>query len=640
MKRSSNLYPPFSLVVLFSWATFCAQGQDLEVGALKAMSMDELLDIQVTSVSKRNENISETASAIQVITNEDIFHSGATSLPEVLRLASNLQVAQVNSSQWAVSARGFNNVLANKLLVLIDGRVVYTPMYGGVFWDVQNLLLEDIDRIEVISGPGGTLWGANAVNGVINVITKSSKETRGLYGEAALGTELRSTVGVRYGGTISDKLFYRVYGTAFKRGNTIFQDSVDARDDWQTAHGGIRLDWVASENSDVALISNIYEARPDPDGGAPVIASGGNALIRWNYNRSGRSSLQVQAFYDRTWRDFRNGFAEELGTYDFDAQHRYSLAKVHQVVYGFGLRLMHHNVKNLELFAFNPAKKTLYLYNVFLQDEIRLAKEKLRLTLGLKVEYATYTDFQYLPNARLAWTATRNQTVWGAVSRAVRNPARIDREFNLDLAPGIRFIEGSDFKSEKVTAYELGWKSQAPGKLTIGVAAFYNVYDDIRSVEPGPPPFGIPVTFGNGVEGNTRGAEISFAHQLGGKWKLRGGYTFLKKDLRLKEKSKDMNEASAESNDPNHQILIQSIAQVHTNLSIGAVARYVDQLRSPSVPSYVGLDIQFSFKLHENIQFNLTGQNLLQKYHTEFVPSSPEPKDIERSIYGKILCRI
>jgi iron complex outermembrane recepter protein len=640
MIKTRHDITPMVFTCIMSLVPFLLPAQDLEVQELKGLSMRELMDVDVISVSKRHEKISQTPSAIQVITKEDIRYSGATNVPELLRLATNLQVAQVNASQWAISARGFNNVLSNKLLVLIDGRVVYTPMYAGVFWDVQNLLLEDIERIEVISGPGGTLWGANAVNGVINIITKSCHDTKGLYVEAATGTELRALGSIRFGGKVSDKLSYRIYGTAFRRDNTIFSpDSVDARDDWQLAQGGLRIDWSPSDKTAVSFISNVYEGRPDPDGGAPVLASGGNGLIRWNYDHSSRSSVQVQSFYDRTWRDFRNGFAEELDTYDLEAQHRISVGKRHQIVYGAGTRIMHHSVKNLPLFAFEPGEKTLNLSNLFVQDEFSLIKDNLKLTLGIKAEHNSYTHFQYLPNARLAWMLAKHQTVWTAVSRAVRNPSRIDREFNLYLAPGLPFIQGSDSKSEKLTAYELGWKSQPGDNLTFSLSTFFNVYDDIRSVEPGPPPFMIPVTFGNGVKGNTYGAELSFTYQVASFWKLRGGYTFVEKDLIVKPESGDQNKGSAESNDPRHQVLVQSTLRPHKRFQIGAVARYIDRLPLPSVPAYVGLDLQIAFIVNENFEISLTGQNLGQENHTEFIPSSPASKDIQRSVYGKLICR-
>jgi iron complex outermembrane receptor protein len=617
-----------------------AAANSFRADTLKRLSLEELMNVEVTSVSKRPEKLKAAASAIQVITQEDIRQSGATSVPEALRLAPNLQVAQVNSSQWAISARGFNNVLANKLLVLIDGRVVYTPMYAGVFWDVQNLVLEDIDRIEVISGPGGTLWGANAVNGVINIITKKAKDTQGLFAEAAVGTELRGLGSLRYGGKLAKNLSYRVYGTTYKRGSTIFHpDSVETKDDWAVAQGGVRLDWDATEQDVVSFQTNRYDDRPNPDGNHPIVARGSNALARWAHATSDKSNLQLQVYYDHTWRDFRNGLTEKLSTYDVEGQQRFRLGQRHEIIYGLGFRYMDHDVKNVELFAFLPARKSLYLFNMFLQDEIALVPEKLRLTLGLKVEHNSYTDFQYQPNARLNWTPTPMQTVWTAVSRAVRNPARLDREFFLYGAPQVPVIAGGNFQSEEVLAYELGWRIQPQESLSVSLATFYNVYDNIRSVEPGPPPINLPYTIGNGVKGDTYGAELSATYQLNGWWRLRGGYTFLKKNLKVKEDSKDVNQASAESNDPSHQVLIQSMMKLPGRIELGTVLRYVGELPSPKVSQYVGLDIRLAWKLANRIELNLVGQNLVKSSHTEFIPSSKIAKDIERSVYAKVVCR-
>jgi iron complex outermembrane receptor protein len=632
-------------VVIFSFVTFTpSHAQEANAvpsaSALKKLSVEELLNIEITSVSKRPERLSQTSSAVQVITQEDIRHSGATSVAEALKLAANLQTAQANASQWAISARGFNNVLANKLLVIIDGRVAYTPMYAGVFWDVQNVILENIDRIEVISGPGGTLWGSNAVNGVINVITKKASETKGVFAEAAVGTELRALGSLRLGGSIGEKITYRIYGSGFKRDHTVYADSVDFTDDWQLGMGGFRVDWEPTDKDMVTVHTNYYNGRPDPDGGSPVVAKGNNTIARWTHAISEESDFKIQLYYDETWRDFRNEFTERLRTYDFEGQHRVQLGERHEMIYGLGFRKMDHVVENLELFGFLPANKSLYIYNIFLQDRIALIDEKLDLTLGIKLEHHTYSKFQYQPNVRLSWLPTDRQTVWGSVSRAVRNPARLDREFQVSLAPNFPFITGSDFKPEEVIAFELGWRFQPKDALTVSVSGFYNVYDNIRSVEPGPAPFGLPLTFGNGVEGNTHGLEIFSIYQVNSWWRLRGGYTWLEKDLTVKDESEDANNASAESNDPMHQVMLQSIMDIGERIEAGAVLRYVGALPEPVVKEYVGLDLRAAYKIHKKIELSIVGQNLIKSSHVEFIPDSPFPLGIERSVYVKVACRL
>jgi iron complex outermembrane receptor protein len=644
MERINYRLPCYYLLLAFALLLITnrsfSQSQDsFPAPKLKELSLEELMNIEIISVSKHPEKLKYAASAIQVITQNDIRNSGAKTLAEALRLAPNLQVAQANASQWAISARGFDNVLANKLLVLVDGRTVYTPLYAGVFWDVQNLLLEDVDRIEVISGPGGTLWGANAVNGVINIITKNAADTKGLFAEGAFGNSLQGLGSLRYGGKITGGLSYRVYGTLFKIDNTVLTNGADANDEWKMGQGGFRMDWTASKKDKVALQVNFYSGKPNPDGTAPVIAKGENITARWNHTISERADFQLQTYYDHTWRDFGNDFTEDLKTYDIDWQTRYRVGRNHELTYGLNFRLMDHKVTNLPLFAFLPGHKTLYLYSAFVQDEILLIRDRLRITLGAKIEHNSYTGFEYQPNARLAWTPKENQTVWAAVSRAVRTPARIDRDFFLFLTPALVVISGTDsFVSEKMIAYELGWRLQPVKHLSISLAAFYNVYDDIRSAEPGPPPFNIPITFSNGVKGKTYGIELSATGQLAKWWSIKGGYTFLKKDLSVKSGSHDSNKGTAESNDPEHQFILQSAMNLGP-LELGTVIRYVGKLPDPHVPDYTGLDIRIGWKLNKILELNIVGQNLLDNRHAEFIPSSPSPREIERSIYGKIICR-
>jgi iron complex outermembrane receptor protein len=627
------------IIILQANESFCQQQDSLTWNKLKDLSLEQLMNIEVTSVSKHPENLEEAASAIQVITQQDIRNSGAKTLPEALRLAANLQVAQVNSSQWAISSRGFNNVLANKLLVLIDGRTVYTPLYAGVFWDIQNIVLEDVDRIEVISGPGGTLWGANAVNGVINIITKNSKDTRGLFAEDAAGSNLPGVGSLRYGGQMGNKISYRVYGTGFKLGNTLLTNGKKANDDWTMRQGGFRMDWDASQKDIVTFQGDIYHARPNPTGAGgdtSSIAKGDNLLARWNHTGA-KSDFQFQAFYDHTNRNFDNGLIEDLKTYDIEWQNRHQLGQRHELTYGMNFRMMDHNVNNLPLFGFFPGHKTLYLYSGFIQDKILLIRDKLHLTIGEKLEHNDYTGFENQPNIRIAWTRARNQTIWSAVSHSVRTPARIDRDFTAYIAPGIPFLTGTDsFVSEKLTAFELGWRLQPQKTVSISLSTFYNVYNDIRSAEPSPTPNHFPITFANEVKGNSYGVELAVTTQLAGWWNLKGGYTFFKKDLTLKPGSKDANKASAESDDPEHQFVIQSDIKLPAGFELGTVIRYIGKLPQPYVPDYFGLDLRVGWKLNKAIELNIVGQNLLDKYHPEFIPSSPSAREIERGVYGKL----
>jgi iron complex outermembrane receptor protein len=627
------------IIILQANESFCQKKDSLTWNTLKDLSLEQLMNIEVTSVSKNPEKLENAASAIQVITQQDIRNSGAKTLPQALRLASNLQVAQVNSSQWAISARGFNNVLANKLLVLIDGRTVYTPLYAGVFWDVQNILLEDVDRIEVISGPGGTLWGANAVNGVINIITKNSKDTKGLFAEAAAGSNLPGMGSLRYGGQLSNKISFRVYGTGFKLGNTFLYNGKNANDDWAMRQGGFRMDWYDSKKDRVSFQGDIYHARVNPAGAGgdtSSVARGDNLLVRWNHTGK-KSDFQLQAFFDHTNRHFDNGLIENLKTYDIEWQNRNQLGQRHELTYGMDFRVMDHNVNNLPLFGFFPGSKTLSLYSGFIQDKILLIRDRLYLTLGEKLEHNSYTGFENQPNARIAWTPAENQTMWWAVSQAVRTPARIDRDFTAYIAPDIPFITGTDsFVSERLTAYEFGWRLQPLKMVSVSLATFYNVYNDIRSAEPSTAANHLPITFANEVKGNSYGVELAVSAQLAGWWNLKGGYTFFKKNLSLKAGSKDANKASAESDDPEHQFVVQSRIKMPAHLELGTVIRYIGKLPKPYVPDYFGLDLRIGWQLNKAIELNIVGQNLLDKYHPEFIPSSPSAREIERSVYGKV----
>lgn len=614
---------------------------EYSTSTLKKLSLEELMNIEVTSVSRTAEKLQEVPSAIQVITSEDIRRSGVTTLPEALRLASNLQVAKVNASQWAISARGFNNVLADKLLVMIDGRTIYTPLYAGTYWDAQNVMLEDVDRIEVISGPGGTLWGANAVNGVINIITKTSKETQGLFLQAGAGNQLSWMANARYGGSIGDKIHYRVYGMGYKQADTrLAQDGKKANDAWSIGQGGIRMDYDASSKDVISVQGDFYDGFPNPDGATAVITMGGNLRARWNRTISEKSDLRVQTYYDHTWRDLRNGFSEKLQTLDLDWQYRFPVGKSHELTWGGDIRRMDDRMHNLELFEFLPAHKILSLYGTFLQDKITLVPNKFALTLGTKVEHNSYTGVEYSPSGRFAWTPTDNQVVWAAVSRAVRTPSRIDQDFTLSIAPDFPVIKGSEFISETLVAYELGWRLQPLSSLSFSISPFYHHYDHLRSVEPGPDPVGFPLTFANGVKGHAYGVELSTNYQPTSWWRLRGGYTFLKKKLRLKDDSQDLNGGSGESNDPENQVIIQSYFDICKQLEAAIVFRHISKLPLPSVSEYSGLDIRIGWRMTKNIELSITGQNLLDSRHPEFVPTSPSARTIVRSVYGQLTCRL
>jgi iron complex outermembrane receptor protein len=608
---------------------------------LKKLSLDELQTIEVTSVSKRPENLSDAASSIQVITGDDIRRAGATSLPEALRLASNLHVAQVNSHDWAITARGFNNTSANKLLVLIDGRTVYTPLHAGVFWDVQDTLLEDIERIEIISGPGATLWGDNAVNGVINIITKTAKNSQGGLVTGGGGSALRGTGGMRYGGHLGPDVQVRAYGKDFNRDSSALPDGRHANDRWHMEQGGIRLDWDASQLNQYTVQGDIYDGREAQRGTNDSAASGGHVLGRWSHTVAKDSDLSLQLYYDRTHRNIPGIFAEDLHTYDADFQHRFHLAAGHHVVWGLAYRESIDDEGNTSVLTFLPAHLSQRWFSGFVQDEIPLEADRLRLSLGTKVEHNPYTGVEFQPSGRLAWTLTRPHVLWGAISRAVRTPSRIDRDLFVPAGPGsasFLLAGGPNFVSEAVRAYELGYRGEPHDRLFVTVATFYNDYSHIRSLEQLAPPARVPLVIANGQTGNSYGAELTVEYRVTDWWRLRSGYSALRLHIRPEPGSTDTSLGSTESHDPTHYGVLRQSLDLPAHLQFDVGFRYVGEITNQSVPAYRDLDGRLGWQATPAIECSIGGQNLLHAHHAEF--GNPATRtEAERGVSGKLVWR-
>ena len=628
------------------------------IGELKQLNVEDLMNVEVTSVARHPEKLIAAASAIQVITQEDIRRSGATSIPEALRLADNLQVAQKNSHDWAISARGFNTALANKLLVMIDGRTVYTPLYSGVFWDVQDYVLADIDRIEVISGPGGTLWGANAVNGVINIITKSAKDTQGLYVQAGGGSRPEDLADVRYGGALSADTQFRFYGKYFDRGSEVLANGDSASDAWRQGRGGFRVDSDVSAVDKLTVQGDVYEGHEDEQTGGTSDTSGENILGRWSRRISDTSDLGLQSYIDRTYisnpaapliiggLQFAGPgiFQDELTTYDVDFQHHLRIGAANSVVWGLGIRYSHDVVSNAPALAFLPPTLDRDLYSLFAQDEIALRPD-LSLTVGSKLERNDYTGFEVEPNVRLSWLLNSNQALWTAISRAVRTPSRIDQDFSEAAPPHFVILEGgSDFKSESVVAYELGYRVQLDQQLSASVSSFFNHYNDIRSTTITPTTL-LPFFFANGLEGDTYGLEFTGNYQVTDTWSLHAGYTLLKEHLHVKPGQTDINDALNETADPQHQFSLRSSLNLARHTEFDTALRWVDTLHINNgpvvgtVPSYFELDSHLAWHASDRLEFALVGQNLLHNRHPEYGFPSPTRPEIERTAYGKFTWR-
>ena len=639
----------FCVALLFCFLGWSALGQTSDspavtndvkesISRLKKMSLDELFQQKVTIVSRTPEKLTQAPSAVQVITGDDIQRSGATTLPEALRLASNLQVAQTSSRDWAISARGFNQPggLSDKLLVMIDGRSIYTPLFAGVFWDVQNVLLADIDRIEVVSGPGGSLWGANAVNGVINIVTKSARDTQGTYIAGSGGSFLQDFGAFRYGDHLGTNLFFRVYGQRFDHDSALAANAHDATNSWDMTQGGFRMDWLPQDVNTITLQGDVYSGT-EQSFPKNTTVDGENMLGRWTHVFSEDSDLSVQSYFDRTWRDIPGTFGEDLKTYDFDFQHRLPLGSRQSILWGFDYRLQQDDVKNVAPgpVAFYPPKFNMQLFSGFAQDEITLVRDRLKLTLGTKLEHNDFSGLEVQPSGRLAWTPDDRQTVWAAISRAVRSPSRIDRDYHIPATPPFFVNGGLNINSEKLLAYELGYRVQPSRRLSFSLATFFNQYDDVRSLEADPATGTFKIE--NGLGGQSIGAELSGSFQAADWWRLRAGCTFLRDRVWQKPGHVDFNNARGELNDPRNQVMLQSIMNLPANFQFDLTGRYVDTLPAPNVPAYFACDARLAWQFKNHLEFSLVGQNLVGK-HAEFGPAATR-QEIPRSVYGKVTWR-
>jgi iron complex outermembrane receptor protein len=604
---------------------------------LKKMSLEELMDLQVTLVSKQPERLAQVPSAVQVITADDIGRSGAQTLPEALQLASNLQVAQIDARQWAISSRGMNNALSNKLLVMIDGRSIYTPLYAGVFWDAQNLMMDNIERIEVVSGPGGTLWGANAVNGVINIVTKGAESTQGGLIGGGVGTSVRDVEAARYGGRLGAKTYYRVWGRHADFNATESLNGREGANSWEYAHGGMRLDYLRNASERLTLTGDMamgdYESQETQADGQYLIA-------RWTRALPSGADVWFQAYYDHQNRDIPGFFGEDLHTFDFDFHHRIQVGGRQSLIWGAGYRLMLDEVRNSAGLAFLPAEKTLHLFNAYVEDEFTVLPDRLKISLGTKLERNDYTGWEVLPSGRAAFTPGRRGTLWGSVARAVRTPSRIDVDFYSPAPPvreGIPRLEGqSGFRSEVLTAYELGYRCVPRENVTVSLATFYNVYDDLRAIERNATDT-LLYTEVNGVEGEIRGVEFSAGIQATEWLQLKGGYTMLDEEFRVQAGSNALQQAGGQGNDPEHQANLQVSMDLPHGFQLNGTGRYVSELPAPVVPYYATFDL-IGIWQYRGLRISLAGKNLAERRHQEF-GGGTSAQSIPRSFAGRVSWR-
>jgi len=666
VSRRLRVFAGIVLLALPSGPAYSAQPPDLT-----QTSLEDLMNIAVTSVSRKEQTTSQAAAAVFVISREDIRRSGALNIPDLLRMVPGLDVGQINASNWAISARGFNGQFSNKLLVLVDGRTVYTPIFAGVLWDSQNVPLDSIERIEVIRGPGAAIWGSNAVNGVINIITRSAKDTPGGKVSGGAGNAGTGRAAIRYGGRLQSLGAYRIYAEGFQYDSLPAFTGADGHDDWRLIHGGFRTDSTLSAKDSLTTEGEVFggnegEMVTMPTSLQPPVMGtvalrvhhwGWNLLSRWNRTISPRSdtSLQVYFNHDKTG---DTTYDIGLNTYDLDFQHHVLWGSRQDIVWGLGYRVSSDETTPSTRFAITPNDRTSHLFSLFAQDEIAVLPNHLQLSLGARVEHNSYTGFDFQPSGSIAWTLNSKNMVWGAISAADRTPSRINAGFRIDVAvvpgpsnlPILISVNGNPhFKNEQLTAYQVGYRSSWTSKFSVDSTVFYNRYRDLASLEPGtisietdpaPPHLVVPNYLSNGLHGETHGIELFANSRVTSRWTLSPGYSFFSMHLHRFAGSQDVTDAGrTEGSIPDHQAQLRSSLNLLHNLQWNASLYFVNRLPTPAIPSYTRLDTGVIWHAGERISLNVTGQNLLKNTHSEYsaTDSSVNSGLMRRAAYAKIV---
>jgi iron complex outermembrane receptor protein len=626
---------------------------ELDVAGLKQLSIEGLMNTQVTSVSRYPEALQEAAASIQVVTNDDIRRSGAVLLPDALRLADNLEVAQKDPHDWAISARGFNANEGDKMLVQIDGRSVYSPLFSGVFWNAQDYLLEDVSRIEVISGPGGTLWGANAVNGVINVTTKSAQETQGAYVETGGGGELQEFAAGRYGGMLAPDVYYRVYAKVSSFDAGTLASGRPATDGWNQGQGGFRIDATPSPDTSLNLQGDLYGSNLDIQSGGNARMGGGNLTGHWSRALSDTANASVQVYYERDNLTDPFGptpFSPEgplrsvTDTYDAQFQNDFNWGPRQHLVWGLEYRFIRNDiVQESPSAAFLPALRDESLGSGFVQDDLTVVAA-VHLIVGTKLEHNSYSGWEWEPNARLRWDLGEKQTAWLAVSRAVRTPSRFDRELYEPNPPPALIAGGPNFRSETLVAYEVGYRAQLSPLVSASASVFYDDYDRIRSLGITPVTI-LPVTWQNNLRAWNSGLELSGDAKLASWWRLHAGYDLLREHVWQRPGTVDIQNALGETADPDNQVFLRSSFDLPGRVSLDAAWRWIDSLvinanNAPGIiPAYDELELRLAWRAGDHFEFSVVGQNLLHAHHAEYNPPGPGQEQIDRNVFGQVAWR-
>jgi iron complex outermembrane recepter protein len=649
-----------------------SQGRDLT-----QVSIENLMNMEVTSASKKDQKMSQVAAAIFVISQEDIRRSGAVNIPDLLRMVPGLDVAQINGSTWAISARGFNAQYSNKLLVMVDGRIVYTPTFAGVYWDALDLPLNDIERIEVIRGPGGTIWGANAVNGVISIFTKKAGDTRGGLIEAGAGTTEQGFTTVQYGGKLSKSTDYRVYTKYFNRDHMLDLTGQSGADGWHMLRSGFRSDSVLSSKDTLSTEGNLYAGREGELGFVlPSVTSagfvaipeqinlgGGSLQSTWNHVYSERSDSSLQASFTRYTRNDPVA-PETRDTLDVDYQYHTAWGNRQDIVWGLGYQYTTDTINGSFTGSFNPPSRSLQVFNSFVQDEIGLIPSHLYLTAGTKLEHNDYTGIEAMPSVRLTWAPSDRHMFWSAVSRAIRAPSRGDTNLVVNIGgfpnPAgpptlLRFRGNPAFRNETLLAYEIGYRTVIAERFSIDLASYFNHYGDVQTTEPSALFFEstpLPahevelLTYQNLMHGETHGVEIAANFRVTDRWTVSPAYALEQLHMHTDPTSADLvTPLFIERGAPRHSAQLRSHTSLRRDLTWDVSAYFVDRLsnQGPStlevIPAYTRLDTGLTWRLRERFSLSLVGQNLLKDHHVEFqdVFGSMQSGQIKRSAYAKVV---
>ncbi len=664
--KFKSAYLLISCLILFCLNKNTCQGADKKEDHVSVfeLPLEKLLNVTIMSATKKEEDLFSTPASAYVITAEEIRRSGATSVPALLRLVPGVEVAQIDSSTYAVTIRGLNNEHASKLLVMIDGRSVYGPLFAGVYWDVHDVMLEDVERIEVIRGPGGALWGSNAVNGVINIITKEAQDTQGFLVAAGSGSHEKAFASLRYGGRVGEKTHYRIYTKFFNRDSTPSRGVGDEADDWDAFQAGFRIDVQPSSVDSVSVHGNLMSGKLGSGVGSfsaesklrtlepsveRFVARAYNLLTKWKHDFSPTSVMTLRAYYDRV--EHLEEIIEEIrDTIDIDFQHSCRI-KNHHLMWGLGYRFSTDHTDGSYLFSLDPSSRDLQLYSGFIQDEIILVQDRLRLIAGIKLEHNKYTDMEYQPNLRVVWSPAESHIFWAAISRAVRIPSRTDISSTTNLAmwPFTRRIFGDDdFRAETLIAYEAGYRFRAGNRLFVDISFFYNNYDNFRSSESKSPRLSLkPVpqllvssTVDNKLEGVTYGFELSADWKVTRQWKLFAGYSYIDIHMHTPASSTSLKsfESQREGRSPENQLFLRSYLELPYNLELDIILKYVDNLPHAGIHSYTRFDMRLGWHITKACEVSIIGQNLIDSRHVEFVDRAGiEAHEIERRFFIKLL---